>query len=107
MLEVAEDAREEQKQVDLIIKKTIQQKLAKIQKEYRFKKWKDQHLLLFVDLMDREKQPSNGKFLNTNGWIPPLTLTRMRLRITFSGTGIHQKQLSTLRTTQKSNGIDY
>jgi len=38
MLEVAEDAREEQKQVDLIIKKTIQQKLAKIQKEYRFKK---------------------------------------------------------------------
>jgi hypothetical protein len=38
MLEVAEDAREEQKQVDLIIKKTIQQQLAKIQKEYRFKK---------------------------------------------------------------------
>jgi len=38
MLEVAEDAREEQIQVDLIIKKTIQQQLAKIQKEYRFKK---------------------------------------------------------------------
>lgn len=38
MVEVAEDAREEQIQVDLIIKKTIQQQLAKIQKEYRFKK---------------------------------------------------------------------
>jgi hypothetical protein len=38
MLEVAEDAREEQKQVDLIIKKTIQQQLVNIQKEYRFKK---------------------------------------------------------------------
>jgi hypothetical protein len=38
MLEVAEDAREEQKQVDLIIKKTIQQELVKMQKEYRFKK---------------------------------------------------------------------
>jgi hypothetical protein len=37
MLEVAEDAREEQKQVDLIIKKTIQQQLVNIQKEYRFK----------------------------------------------------------------------
>ncbi len=38
MLEVAEDAREEQKQVDLIMKKTIQQELVKMQKEYRFKK---------------------------------------------------------------------
>jgi hypothetical protein len=38
MLEVAEDAREEQKHVDLIIKNTIQEQLAKIQKEYRFKK---------------------------------------------------------------------
>ncbi len=38
MLEVAEDARKEQKQVDLIMKKNIQQQLVKMQKEYRFKK---------------------------------------------------------------------
>ena len=62
MLEVAEDAREEQKQVDLIIKKTIQQQLVNIQKEYRFKKWKDQPLLLFVVPMDPEKQPSHEKY---------------------------------------------
>jgi hypothetical protein len=38
MLEVAEDAREEQKQIVLSIEKVIQLQLAKMQKEYRFKK---------------------------------------------------------------------
>jgi hypothetical protein len=38
MLEVAEDAREEQKQIVLGIEKAIQLQLAKMQKEYRFKK---------------------------------------------------------------------
>jgi hypothetical protein len=38
MLEVAEDAREEQKQIVLSIEKAIQLQLVKMQKEYRFKK---------------------------------------------------------------------
>jgi hypothetical protein len=38
VLEVAEDAREEQKQIVLGIEKAIQLQLAKMQKEYRFKK---------------------------------------------------------------------
>ena len=38
MLEVAEDACEEQKQIVLSIEKAIQLQLAKMQKEYRFKK---------------------------------------------------------------------
>jgi hypothetical protein len=38
MLEVAEDAREEQKKIVLSIEKAIQTQLAIMQKEYRFKK---------------------------------------------------------------------
>ena len=38
VLEVAEDAREEQKQIVLSIEKAIQLQLAEMQKEYRFKK---------------------------------------------------------------------
>ncbi len=55
MLELAEDAREEQKQIVLSIEKAIQMQLAKMQKEYRFKKWKKQLLLWFVVPMDLEK----------------------------------------------------
>jgi hypothetical protein len=38
VLEVAEEAREEQKQIVLSIEKAIQLQLAEMQKEYRFKK---------------------------------------------------------------------
>jgi len=55
MLELAEDAREEQKQIVLSIEKDIQMQLAKMQKEYRFKKLKKQLLLWFVVPMDLEK----------------------------------------------------
>jgi hypothetical protein len=55
MLELAEDAREEQKQIVLSIEKAIQMQLAKMQKEYRFKKLKKQLLLWFVVPMDLEK----------------------------------------------------
>ncbi len=67
MLEVAIDAREEQKKIASDIEQAIQLQLIKVKREFRFKKWKNLRSLLFVVQMAPAKHLSPKKYWNMSG----------------------------------------